>query len=133
MFFNILLVEDYEPSILATGIYIDQLGHSYTVSRTGKHAFEQACLATHDLILMDMILPDMHGFEVTRMIREHEQKLSKVPTPIIGLTANDLLGDYQKCLEVGMNDYMPKHLMVQELQSKIMDFCAARKSASDLR
>jgi CheY-like chemotaxis protein len=71
---------------------------------------------------MDCQMPEMDGYEATQTIRELEQDLKhpcgwKAPIPIVAMTANAMLGDREKCLTVGMNDYVSKPIRPSELQS----------------
>jgi CheY-like chemotaxis protein len=71
-----------------------------------------------DVILMDIQMPNMNGFEATAAIREKEKKSGK-HTPIIAMTAHAMKGDKDTCLEAGMDDYVPKPLKADELMTKI--------------
>ncbi len=69
-----------------------------------------------DLILMDIMLPEKNGFEITSEIREYEKQIGKKEkTPIVALTANTLDNDKEKCILAGMNDYLPKPFTPYEL------------------
>jgi len=70
------------------------------------------------LILMDVSMPDMNGFEATRAIRAAEAA-SGARVPIIGVTAHVLKGDREKCLDAGMDDYLPKPVSPDRLAAKI--------------
>ena len=75
-----------------------------------------------DLVLMDIMLPEMNGFEVTEKIRNFESKQGKNPVPIVALTANTLDNDREKCISVGMNEYLSKPFTANELTEKIEKF-----------
>ncbi|MDB4584941.1 response regulator, partial [Draconibacterium sp.] len=76
-----------------------------------------------DLVLMDIMLPEMNGFEVTEKIRNLEaERGTKEPVPIIALTANTLDNDREKCLNAGMNEYLSKPFTALELLEKIEKF-----------
>jgi osomolarity two-component system sensor histidine kinase NIK1 len=78
---------------------------------------------TFNLVLMDIMLPGKNGFEITQEIREFEKETSvEYPVPIIALTANTLDNDREKCIEAGMNDYLPKPFTAEQLVEKVKQF-----------
>ena len=106
---KILLVEDNPLNQKIVSFILNNRGHSIFVAQTGKEAITHIKNTTFDLIIMDLILPDINGLEVTKKIRKLEQKENrKTPVRIIALTANTLENDREKCLQSGMNDYIEK-------------------------
>ena len=80
----------------------------------------------YDLILMDVMLPKMNGFEITREIRNYEEENKiKDPVFIIAITANTLDNDRNKCIDIGMNEYLSKPFTSNQLSEKIKSFVAA--------
>ena len=116
---HILLVEDYAANILVATLYLEQFGYTYDVAENGMQAYEKIQANRYDVILMDVQMPDMNGFDATRLVREFEQTSSKPKTPIIGMTAHALAGDKERCLVAGMDDYISKPFNPDELQAKI--------------
>ncbi len=114
---KILLVEDYKHSqIIVTRLLKKNNFESIVVVENGLEALEQAKIQKYDLILMDMQMPVMNGFEATEKIRllpEYKE------TPIIALTAFAMKGDREKCLEAGATDYIPKPIDSQEFIEKV--------------
>jgi CheY-like chemotaxis protein len=116
---HILLTEDYEPNILVAGTYLEHFGYTYDVARNGTEAVEKACSTAYSVILMDIQMPDMSGFEATQKIREHEHIHGKARVTIIGLTAHALSGDRERCLNAGMDDYLSKPILESLLRDKL--------------
>ena len=114
---KILLVEDYKHSqIIVTRLLKKNNFDSIVVVENGLQALEQAQQQHYDLILMDMQMPVMNGFESTQKIRELDNYKE---TPIIALTAFAMKGDREKCLEAGATDYIPKPIDSQEFIEKV--------------
>ncbi|NGZ06311.1 MAG: response regulator [Magnetococcales bacterium] len=102
---QILLVEDNELNQeVARGI-LAMVGCQVEVAINGVEALSKVATGTHDLVLMDVQMPVMDGFEATRRIRS---ELHKESLPIIAMTANAMSGDRDLCLKAGMNDYVTK-------------------------
>lgn len=114
---KILLVEDYKHSqIIVTRLLKKNNFESIVVVENGLQALEQVKQQKYDLILMDMQMPVMNGFEATQKIRELDNYKE---TPIIALTAFAMKGDREKCLEAGATDYIPKPIDSQEFIEKV--------------
>ncbi|HCY76024.1 MAG TPA: hypothetical protein DHV28_08890 [Ignavibacteriales bacterium] len=114
---KILLVEDYKHSqIIVTRLLKKNNFESIVVVENGLQAYEQVQEQHYDLILMDMQMPVMNGFEATQKIRELD---AYKDTPIIALTAFAMKGDREKCLEAGATDYIPKPIDSQEFIEKV--------------
>lgn len=114
---KILLVEDYKHSqIIVTRLLKKNNFDSIVVVENGLQALEAVQKQSYDLILMDMQMPVMNGFEATQKIRELNTYKS---TPIIALTAFAMKGDREKCLEAGATDYIPKPIDSQEFIDKV--------------
>lgn len=114
---KILLVEDYKHSqIIVTRLLKKNNFDSIVVVENGQEALDQVKEQRYDLILMDMQMPVMNGFEATQRIRQLEEYKN---TPIIALTAFAMKGDREKCLEAGATDYIPKPIDSQEFIQKV--------------
>ncbi len=114
---KILLVEDYKHSqIIVTRLLKKNNFDSIVVVENGQEALEQVKQQKYDLILMDMQMPVMNGFEATQKIRQLEEYKD---TPIIALTAFAMKGDREKCLDAGATDYIPKPIDSQEFIQKV--------------
>jgi CheY-like chemotaxis protein len=115
---DILIAEDNEVNQLVFGQILSGLGLSYRIAGNGRTAVEMVRTFNPRLILMDVSMPEMNGYEATRAIRAAEAaKGTRVP--IIGVTAHALKGDREKCLDSGMDDYLSKPISPDRLGAKI--------------
>jgi CheY-like chemotaxis protein/two-component sensor histidine kinase len=114
---KILLVEDYKHSqIIVTRLLKKNDFDSIVVVENGQEALDAVKQQHYDLILMDMQMPVMNGFEATKKIRELKEYKD---TPIVALTAFAMKGDREKCLDAGATDYIPKPIDSQEFIQKV--------------
>ena len=116
--FDILIAEDNEVNQYVYEQTIGELDYTYKIADNGEDAiaFYQACRPR--VILMDISMPVLNGFEATKKIRQLEAQ-EGIHTPIIAVTAHALAGDMEKCLEAGMDDYLAKPLSPGRLEEKI--------------
>ncbi|WP_168433303.1 response regulator [Pontiella sulfatireligans] len=110
---RVLLAEDNKLNQKAIASILRKAGCEVDAVDNGKEALRNVGDHHYDLILMDCLMPVMDGFEATSRIRAIEGPASKAP--IIALTANAMKGDKQKCLDIGMNAYLPKPVERQDL------------------
>ncbi|TPO03750.1 response regulator, partial [Mesorhizobium sp. CU2] len=115
---DILIAEDNEVNQLVFGQILNGFGLSYRIAGNGRTAVEMYRSLRPRLVLMDVSMPEMNGYEATRAIRASEAQ-SGGHTPIIGVTAHALKGDREKCIEAGMDDYLPKPVSPDRLGAKI--------------
>ena len=117
---NVLLGEDNPVNQEIALLMLQSLGCSVTVAQNGREVVDQAQKTRYDIILMDCQMPEMDGFEATRLIREWERATgngdSRRSIPIIALTAHAAQGDREHCLSAGMNDYLSKPFTMERLQ-----------------
>lgn len=121
---KVLLVEDNKINQMVAGKLLEKFGYAYDIAENGLQAVEKATSNHYDTILMDCQMPVLDGFEATQRIRQLEQTGSQ-HTPIIGLTANALAGDREKCLACGMDDFTTKPIKLDELASKLAQWTQA--------
>jgi len=100
---------------------LERFGYKVTLAENGLQAVAAAEKNNFDLVLMDVQMPEMGGFEATAIIRERETALGK-HTPIIAMTAHALQGDREKCLEATMDDYLSKPIRADQLKAMIEKF-----------
>ncbi|CAO3676398.1 unnamed protein product [Rhizopus microsporus] len=120
---EVLLAEDNDVNQKLAVRILEKFGHHVTVVANGKLAVEAYENQYFDLILMDVQMPVMGGFEATQKIREIEKASNtNRHIPIIALTAHAMIGDREKCLEAGMDEYVTKPLRFPELIAAIKKF-----------
>ncbi|KID83311.1 histidine kinase 1 [Metarhizium guizhouense ARSEF 977] len=112
---EILLAEDNNVNQRLAVKMLGKYKHTVTVVDNGLDAVEIVKLRRFDVILMDIQMPIMGGFEATAKIREYESSMSGLRTPIIALTAHAMMGDREKCLQAQMNEYLSKPLKQNHL------------------
>ncbi len=115
---KILVAEDMELNQLLMKTLLDDFGFECDIAANGKLAVEKMQEKTYDIVLMDLQMPEMNGFEATQYIRN----TLKSNIPIIALTADVTTVDVQKCKAVGMNDYVSKPVDERLLYSKLISF-----------
>jgi signal transduction histidine kinase/CheY-like chemotaxis protein len=100
---SVLIVDDSEDNLTLLGHYLKNLNiHSESVN-SGKEAIARALRHPYDLILLDIQMPDLDGYEVVQLLR-----LKNYTKPVVALTAHAMKGDRKKCLEAGFTDYLSK-------------------------
>lgn len=120
---KILLVEDNLLNQKVVMFNLKKYNYDITSVTNGLDAIKTAKENQFDIILMDLMLPEMNGFEITIEIRKHEKEIGiEKPVPIIALTANTLDNDRIKCFEAGMNEYLSKPFTADQLAAKIHSF-----------
>jgi len=123
--YNVLLAEDNIINQKLAVKILENRGHKVTVVENGEEAVETLDKGTFDVILMDVQMPKMDGFQATREIRRREVATKK-HQPIIAMTAHAMVGDKEKCLEAGMDGYISKPLKPLDLLRSIDELLASR-------
>ncbi len=119
---KVLVVEDVKLNQLLMRTILDDFKLAWDIADNGKIAIEKLETNTYDIILMDLQMPIMDGFEAT----EHIRNKMNLQIPIIALTADVTTVDLEKCKSVGMNDYISKPLDEKLLYNKIMDLIKSK-------
>jgi signal transduction histidine kinase/DNA-binding response OmpR family regulator len=114
---RILLAEDNVVNQKLATRLLERLGHSVAVVSNGNEAVEAYCRESFDVILMDVQMPGMNGYEATESVRKREGESAHIP--IIALTANAMKGDRELCLAAGMDDYLSKPIRKDQLEAVI--------------
>ncbi|MBV9123331.1 MAG: response regulator, partial [Planctomycetes bacterium] len=117
---RILLAEDNPVNRRLAVLLLKNQGHAVEVAASGKEAIEALDRGPFDLVLMDVQMPEMDGFEATAVIREKEKGTGR-HIPILAMTAHAMMGDRESCLEMGMDGYISKPFQEKELRQAIAD------------
>lgn len=112
---KILVVEDNEINQLVISSMLDTDSFELEIADNGQLGFDQFKVFEPDLVFMDVSMPVMNGFDSTALIREYERDNNLNHCPVVALTANAMQGDREKCLEAGMDDFMSKPIIMNDL------------------
>jgi PAS domain S-box-containing protein len=113
---RILLAEDNLVNQRLAMRLLEKRGHQVTLAGNGQEAVAAAEKGVFDLVLMELQMPEMDGFEATAVLREREKETG-VHLPVVALTAHALKGDRERCLDAGMDGYLTKPIRAQELDA----------------
>ncbi len=123
---RVLVAEDNPTNQKVILAQLKQLGCAALAVANGSEVLPALETAPYDLILMDCQMPQMDGFEATRMVRASHGPIARVP--IIAMTANALTADRAKCLEAGMDDYVSKPVKLDVLRRLLISWRGGRMS-----
>lgn len=118
---NVLYVEDNPDNMILVKRVMESAGHTLYQASTGLDGLAIAEKEPIDLILLDINLPDIDGYEIARRLR-HSVKTALAHIPIIAITANALKGDAENALAAGCDVYMSKPVNIQELRARVEGF-----------
>jgi len=127
--FDVLVAEDNETNQIYIKYVLDDLGVSYKIVPNGRAAVDQWRAHNPSLILMDVSMPEMNGYEATQEIRRLATKTGRAHTPIIAVTAHTLTGDEDRCLAEGMDDYLSKPVSIVGLKTKLRQWKVLQESS----
>ena len=127
---EVLVVEDNKVNQLVVTKMLEKYGLIIQVANDGGEAVGKIKRKKFDLIFMDCQMPNMDGFEATKIIREIEIANRQPKTPIIALTANVAKSDEENCLNAGMNDYLAKPLKINELEAKLKKWLTLQEKSN---
>lgn len=118
---NILYIEDNPDNMTLVQRALENRGYKLLKAKNGLEGVRMAETEEVDLILLDINLPDIDGYEVAQRLRASE-KIALKTTPIIAVTANALKGDAEKALNAGCDVYMSKPINIRELWARVEAF-----------
>jgi CheY-like chemotaxis protein len=124
---RVLLAEDNLVNQRVAAMLLKKEGHSVVTVSNGRDAVNALERGEFDVVLMDVQMPVMNGYEATREIRSQEYRHGR-RVPIVALTAHAMKGDREVCLEAGMDDYLSKPIQTSELRDVLARW--GKKSAS---
>lgn len=115
---NVLYIEDNPDNMTLVKRAIEAIGHKFHGAPNGMEGLKKAEELNPDLILLDINLPDIDGYEIARRLRASGNE-HLLYVPIIAITANALKGDAEKALEAGCDVYMSKPINIRELWARV--------------
>jgi two-component system sensor histidine kinase/response regulator len=121
---RVLLADDNPTNQKLVELLLEQQRHRVTTVSNGRQAVDKAAKQRFDLVLMDVQMPEMDGFQATAAIRDRERDTG-VHTPIVAMTAHAMAGDRERCLASGMDAYLSKPLRPDDLIATIAQFFPA--------
>ncbi|MFA7157709.1 MAG: PAS domain S-box protein [Kiritimatiellia bacterium] len=127
---RILVAEDNITNQKVICGILTRMGHTVTAVANGKEVVQILAILPFDLVLMDIQMPEMDGFEAAAAIRAPSTHVLNHEIPIIALTAHTMEGDREKCLAIGMNGFIPKPVTAKSVATAIADIIAHRISAA---
>jgi signal transduction histidine kinase/CheY-like chemotaxis protein/HPt (histidine-containing phosphotransfer) domain-containing protein len=131
---RLLVVEDNAVNQTVVMGILELLGYSADIRADGRGALRALQQTAYTLVLTDCQMPEMDGYELSRLIRDPRSKVLNPQIPIIAVTANSLSGDRERCLAAGMDDYLSKPLrpeLLDEILTRWMEAPAASRPATD--
>lgn len=111
---HVLVVDDNKSNLMVARLLLERLGCSVITSSNGYQALERTQSETFDMVFMDCSMPEVDGYETTRMLRSQETLSTR--NTVIAMTAYALSGDRERCLEAGMNDYLSKPINLASIR-----------------
>lgn len=128
---KVLVVEDNPVNLAVINKLLQRFGLLCDAARDGVEGVEAVKNAKYDLVLMDMQMPKMDGYQATALIRSREKEQGLKRMPILAMTANAMAGDREKCLEAGMDDYISKPVKPADLKSLLRQWLTVQEKNSN--
>jgi CheY-like chemotaxis protein len=119
---HVLVVEDHAVNRMLATRLLAKFGCEVDIAENGRIACERTAQRHYDLVFMDCQMPEMDGFEATRIVRSRELNSGR-HLPIVALTANAMSEDRERCLDAGMDDYIPKPYSAADFERALRRWC----------
>ena len=116
---RVLVVEDNSVNQIVARKGLEGMGLMVDVAFNGRHGLEMLARTRYDMVFMDCQMPELDGFEATRILRRGEEGVLDPRVPVVAMTAYAQKGDRERCLDTGMNDYLSKPIELSELRAKV--------------
>ncbi len=116
---RVLVVEDNAVNQIVARRGLEGMGVSVDIAHNGRHGLELLAKNRYDMVFMDCQMPELDGFEATRLLRAGEDGVLDPTVPVVAMTAHALKGDRERCIDAGMDDYLTKPLSLRDLRGKV--------------
>ncbi|MFO7608787.1 MAG: two-component regulator propeller domain-containing protein [Candidatus Krumholzibacteriia bacterium] len=123
---RVLVAEDNRVNQVVVRRILERHRHAVTIVENGREALEALAGSRFDLVLMDVQMPEMDGLQATRLLRVREQEEGLPRLPVIALTAHAMVGDRERCLESGADEYVTKPINAGQLLDTMLDLMEKR-------
>ena len=130
---RILLAEDNAINQMVTVNILKKFGYNADAVANGQEAIKNLEIVPYDIVLMDCQMPEMDGYEATKMIRNPASKVLNHNIPVVAMTANAMKGDREKCIEAGMDDYLAKPVNPQEIYDMLEKWISGLRTPENTR
>ena len=124
---RVLVAEDVKTNQILMGSMLSKMGLEITLAADGHQVLQERLSQSFDLVLMDMQMPHMNGYEATQALRQQGDR-----TPVVAVTANAMKGDAEKCLAAGCDDYLSKPVDRQELLNIVAKYLPAQQALTSV-
>ena len=118
---RLLLVDDNPIGRRTASLMLGNWGHQVDTAKDGPSALEWLEQGLNDLVLLDIQMPGMDGYEVLRELRAHERSQGREPLPVVALTAHAVVGERERCLQAGMNGFLSKPINRGQLNEVLLE------------
>ena len=119
---KILVVDDREDNLFSIEAILEKDNYTIVKATSGRAALKMLEEYSFDLIFMDVQMPEMDGFEATALIRQNEKSTGR-HIPIVAMTAHAMAGDRERCIQAGMDGYLPKPITASGLLDLVAHHC----------